>query len=206
MPFKAILGALMKVASNRCEKAGWAYDGAVFEVKNETPVFNLLLRLMLKAFTVALVVLLAGSSGYAQKSRSPRVPPFVYGTWAIYRHVEVGGHAGQTKERAKAQIGKTLRIGVQSFDHDSGLLWLGREPCKSVRYTMKVYGEGEDDTDKGSLGFYGLEQAKSDRDEFVVVSCSKQEVCDLELAKNQELAVYYDGWFFFLRKTNGVSE
>ena len=146
------------------------------------------------------MLLLVGGSGYAQKSRSPRVPPFVYGTWTIYRYLEVGGHAGQTKERAKAQVGKALKISEQSFDHDSDLLWFGSEPCKNVRYRMS-----DEDFGDGSLGFYGLEPARSDRDEFVVVSCSKRDLYFLELAKNQELAVYYDGWFFFLRKTDKVS-
>jgi hypothetical protein len=173
------------------------------EQKGKDSVFSLLPCSSLKAFAAALALLFAGSSAGAQKSPSPRVPPLVYGIWAIDRYVEVGGHAGETKERAKNQIGKILSIGVKLFDHDSGLLWLGSEQCKSVRYRMKV--NGQDDADKGSLGFYGLETAKSDRDEFIIVSCGKQEICELELAKNEELAVYYDGWFFFLRKTNGAS-
>lgn len=132
--------------------------------------------------------------------------PAVYGTWAIYRYVEVGGHAGETKERAKTQIGKTLRIGVKSFDYDSDILWFASDPCKSVHYRMKVDKEGDEDLGDGSLGFYGLESAKSDRDEYVVVSCSQRELYFLQLAKNQDLAVYYDGWFFFLRETKKVSD
>jgi hypothetical protein len=173
------------------------------DVKGRKPVFSLLLSSRLRAFTVALALLLTGSSAGAQKSPSPRVPAFVYGAWEIYDYVEVGGHAGETKERAKNQMGKTLTMGFKSFDHDRDLLWFGSDSCKSVRYKMKV--NNEDDADKGSLGFYRLEQAKSDGDEFIIVSCSKQEICELELTKNQELAVYYDGWFFFLRKTNGAS-
>jgi hypothetical protein len=164
---------------------------------------RLLPRPSLRACSVALVLLLCGNSAGAQKSPSTPVPSFIYGTWVIYKYVEVGGHAGETEERAKADIGKILKIGVKSFDHDSNILWLGSEPCKSARYTMKV--SSADDADKGSLGFYGLETATGDRDEFLVVSCSKQEICDLEFAKNQELAVYYDGWFFFFRKTKEVS-
>jgi hypothetical protein len=61
-----------------------------------------------------------------------------------------------------------------------------------------------DDADKGALGFYGFATATRDRDEFLVVSCSMQELCDLEFRKNQELAVYCDGWIFFFRKTKEV--
>lgn len=54
------------------------------------------------------------------------------------------------------------------------------------------------DDEKGSLGFYGLEQR--DSGQFLVVRCSDRDMYFFELAKNQELAVYFDGWFFFLRK------
>ena len=159
----------------------------------------MLSRSNLKAFTVALVLLLAGSSAFPQKTRSPRVPSFVYGTWTIYRFIEVGGHAPQTKG-AQAQIGKTLKIQVQTFDHDKDLLWSDNAPCKNVNYRMKV---NADALDSGVLGFYGLEEA--DKDQFVLVSCEKRDLHVFELAKNQELAVYYDGWFFFLRKTKAIS-
>jgi hypothetical protein len=97
---------------------------------------------------------------------------------------------------ARAQIGKALKIGPQSFSHDNNLLWLGTTPCKNVHYKMRV--ESSDESGKGSLGSYGLESAEVGQ--FVIVNCDKQDVCSLELAKNQELAVYFDGWFFFLRK------
>lgn len=144
---------------------------------------------------VALALFLVGSSGHAQKSHPASLPRFVYGTWVVYKFVEVGGHAGETRERAEAQVGKMLKISTQSFNHDNNLFWLGSTACKSVKYKLV----SEDDGGKGSLGFYGL--ADSERTEFISVICDKQAVCSLELAKNQELAVYLDGWFFFLRKT-----
>jgi len=59
------------------------------------------------------------------------------------------------------------------------------------------------DGEEGSLSFYGLEQAESGQ--FLVVSCEKRDSYFLEVAKNQQLAVYYDGWIFLLRKTLEMS-
>ena len=166
---------------------------------------SFLLRTNLKAFTVALMLLLAVSLVYPQASRSPRVPPLVYGAWVIYKFAEVGGHARQTKERAQAQIGKTLKIGRQSFEYDDNTLWFGRMPGKIPRYRIEVHRIGPDyEVDRGSLSFHDLDRPEADRDEFVVVSCAKRDLCYLEFAKNQEVAVYYDGWFFFLRKKGTI--
>ncbi len=145
----------------------------------------------------AIVSLLFGSVGNCEGSHSQAVPQSLYGQWTISRFVEVGAHAGQTKEQAQEQIGKTLRVEKQSFGHDSKFLWF-ENSCKNSNYKMQATGRG-----KGSLGFYGLEQ--EDSGQFLVVRCSDRDMYFLELAKNQELAIYYDGWFFFLRKTKGAS-
>ncbi len=196
----------MKLNSTRCEAGKLVFDGMVLDAQNGVPV-NFLRCSRLRAFAAALMLLAAGSLAYAQQNRSQRIPPFVYGTWTINRFVEVGGHSPRTKEQANAQIGKTLKIRVRTFDHDNDMLWFGNDPCKSVNYRMKVNKEGEYDVgDKGTLGFNGLEPASNDYDEFLVVSCSKREMYFLEFAKNQELAVYYDGYFFFLRKTKGAPD
>jgi hypothetical protein len=144
----------------------------------------------------AIVFLLVGAAGYSQGNHSQRVPQFVYGPWTITKFVEVGGHARQTKERAQEQIGKTLKIENKSFDHDSKFLWF-EDSCKSVSYRMQAT-----DNEEGSLGFYGLEQRGSGQ--FLVVRCSNRDMYFLELAKDKELAVYCDGWFFFLRKIKGT--
>jgi hypothetical protein len=159
-------------------------------------MYNLLLSSRLKVITVALVLFLVASSAYPQQ-RSSRVPPYVYSTWTIYRFVEVSGHAGQTKERAEAQIDKTLKIGVRLFDHDKNLLWLENVACKNVNYRM----ESPVDSGQGTLTFYGIKTASIDIDDLVTVICNKHEVFTFELAENQELAAYYDGWFFFFRKS-----
>jgi hypothetical protein len=157
----------------------------------------------LNVISCVLLVLLVATSAYPQQSRSPRLPPYFYGTWTIYRFVEVLGHAGETKERAETQIGKTLKIGLHSFDHDNNIHGLENTPCKYVNYKHTM--ETSDDLDKGTLSFYGLE-TEYDHDDLIFVSCNQQIVFAVELAKNRELAAYYDGWFFFLRKATTVSE
>jgi len=147
------------------------------------------------------MLLLTASWVHPQVSRSLLVPSTIRGTWVIYKFTEVGGHAGETIELAQAQIGRTLRIGRLTFEHDKDALWFGHTPCKNARYMIETHKNSQYDVgDKGSLGFYGLEPAESDRDEFLVVSCAKRAVCTLEFARNHELAVYYDGWFFFLKQ------
>lgn len=155
-----------------------------------------------KVVTAVLVLLLAGGSAYPQQSRPPSIPQYVFGAWTIYRLVEVAGHAGLTKERADTQIGKRLKISQESFDHDKNLLWLENVPCKSVRYRM----DSPADSNQGTLTFYGIRTASIDIDDLIVVSCNKHEVFTFELAENQELAAYYDGWFFFFRKNSPASK
>src|SRR5258708_38281403 len=91
----------------------------------------------LRAFAAALMLLAAGSLAYAQQNRSQRIPPFVYWTWTINRFMEVGGHSPRTKEQANAQIGKTHKIRVLTFDHENDMFWVGNDPCKSVTYRMQ---------------------------------------------------------------------
>ena len=145
---------------------------------------------------IAILFLFVTSTGYPQQSDSQRAPPWVYGQWTIAKFVEVGGHAAEKREKADAQIGKTLRIGAKSFDHDSKFLFFD-DSCKNARYRLEAT-----ESDKGSLGFYGLDE--EDKGQFLVVRCGNRDSYSLELAKSQELAVYFDGWFFFLRKTKGA--
>jgi hypothetical protein len=156
----------------------------------------------LLAITIALALFLAGNPAYTQQSRPPRIPAYVYGTWTIYRFQEVLGHARLTKERADTQIGKTLKIGLQSFDHDKNILWLEDVPCKAVTYKL----ESPADSNQGLLSFHGIRTANLDIDQLIYVSCNRQVVFVFELAENQELAAYYDGWFFFFHKAKPVSK
>jgi hypothetical protein len=53
---------------------------------------------------------------------------------------------------------------------------------------------------KGTLEFYGLEGASKNQSHRLVVLCNGRAKCHLEVAKDEQLALYYDGWLFFLRK------
>jgi hypothetical protein len=152
--------------------------------------------LILRIATIALVFV--GYANYPQRTPTQPVPQFVYGQWTITKFVEVGGHLEESKVRAEEQLGKTLRIAAQSFSHDSKFLWF-ENTCKNPTYRMK-----KTDGDQGSLGFYSLKQEEGGQ--FLIVSCNQRDSYFLEIAQNQELATYYDGWFFFLRKTKGTSE
>ena len=152
--------------------------------------------MILRIATIALVFV--GFANYPQRTPTQPVPQFVYGQWTITKFVEVGGHLEESKVRAEEQLGKTLKIAAQSFSHDSKFLWF-ENTCKNPTYRMK-----KTDGDQGSLGFYSLKQEKGGQ--FLTVSCNQRDSYFLEIAQNQELATYYDGWFFFLRKTKGTSE
>ena len=155
-------------------------------------------------FTVSMLLLLL-SSGHAQSGASSKLPSHIYGEWKINKFVEVGGHSGASRDDAEKQIGKRLKIERQSFTYDDGFLWFESSPCTGVQYEIEAQESKEREVRrKGSLAFYGLEAAQDNRSQFVIVTCGKRRLYYFELAKEKELAVYYDGWFFFLKKTTST--
>jgi hypothetical protein len=165
-----------------------------------------LYRSAIVTFAATLAFTPTGNASGSQNRVSTPIPSYIYGRWQIDRFVEVGGHTAETKNRAESQVGKTLNVDRMRFRHDDGLLWFGRTPCRNVRYGVEVHKDTQYVVgDKGSLSFYGLETPENDQETFFVVNCDKRDLCLLELAKNRELAVYYDGWFFFLKKSDTAS-
>jgi hypothetical protein len=134
-----------------------------------------------------------GNADEAPVANGPNVPSFVFGRWKIVGFVEVGGHAAEPKERARTEIGRSFTIGAHSFEHDRDFLYYENAACKNPSYRMT-----NENGDKGSLAFYALKQA--DKGKFLIVSCGNRSSYSVELAKDHHLAVYYDGWFFFLTK------
>lgn len=139
-------------------------------------------------------------TSHAQKRSAPSLPASIYGTWRIHKLEEVGGHAGETAELARKEIGKKIIFGRKSFSYDRGLLFFG-PPCRRVSYTFEVqklasYQAGE----KGTLEFHGLKSAKERQIQNVIVRCNARPQFYFELAEGDELAIYYDGWFFLLEK------
>lgn len=62
--------------------------------------------------------------------------------------------------------------------------WFESKPCSRVRYTLAVHRSKEYVVgEKGSLKFYGLEAAKQNQIQWIVVSCSGRPMYHFELAK-----------------------
>ena len=158
---------------------------------------------MSKGAITAILLLSLIQPMFAQK-RSSAPPAFIFGEWRIFKFEEVEGHTSKKPELAKEEIGRKLRFERNSFSYDSDFLWFESKPCSHVKYTLETYRfEEYVQREKGTLGFYGLEGAKENQTQRVVVSCGGRPMYYFELAKGNHLAIYYDGWFFFLEKTNG---
>ncbi|HEU0174740.1 MAG TPA: hypothetical protein VFV58_10795 [Blastocatellia bacterium] len=151
--------------------------------------------------TIYLLILI--HPAYAQR-RSSAPPAFIFGTWRIFKFEEVGGHGSEKPELAKEEIGRKVRFGRNSYSFDGNFLFFESKPCSQVRYTFEVDRfEEYVQREKGTPYSYGLEGAKENQTQSVVVSCGGRPMYYFELAKGNQLAIYYDGWFFFLEKMNG---
>jgi hypothetical protein len=154
-------------------------------------------------FTVAIsAVLLSGLAftSHPRRKATPLFPTSVYGTWKIHKLEEVGGHAGEKPDAARGEIGKRIRFGRGTVNYNRGFLFFD-PPCRRMSYTfearrLREYEAGE----KGTLEFHGLSPAKEGRIQHVVVRCNGRPLSYFELAGGNQLAAYYDGWFFFLEK------
>ena len=149
--------------------------------------------------------LLPSVSSLAQKRATPKIPTHFWGTWRVYKRAEVGGHAEEKPEKAAEEIGRRVKLGRRTFSHDRGLFFYD-PPCRRPRYTFEVrrYGPG----DKGALAHYDLSEygqgeARYGWVQSVIVRCGNEKEYYFELAKGKQLAVYYDGWWFFLKKARG---
>jgi hypothetical protein len=150
------------------------------------------------ALTAFLFLILIEPSYAHKKTEAP--PAFVFGIWRIYRFEEVGGHTTEKAELAQKEIGRTVKFGRSAFTYDKNFLWFGQR-CAPVRYKFEVHSFGEHNVmEKGSLEFYGLEAAKRNCSQKIIVLCKGRPLYYFELAKGNQLAIYYDGWFFFLEK------
>lgn len=136
----------------------------------------------------------------AQRKSAPAIPAFVYGTWEIRKLEEVGSHAGEKPDLARREIGKKIRFGRRTVSYDRGFLFF--DPlCRRVSYTFEVHKLAENEVgEKVTLDAHGLNPAQDGQIQEVVVRCNGRSQYYFELAKNGELTVYYDGWFFFLEK------
>lgn len=133
---------------------------------------------------------------------SDQIPAFVYGTWRIHKLEEVGGHAGEAPDVARKEIGRKIRFGRKAVAYDGDFLFFD-PPCRRVSYTFEEHKIGKYEAGRnGTLNFHGLSPARESRSLNVIVRCNGRPRYYFELAKDNELAIYYDGWFFFLKKVS----
>jgi hypothetical protein len=69
----------------------------------------------------------------------------------------------------------------------------------SYKFEVRVIAKNEIG-EKGTLDFYQLNPAKEGQIQNVVVRCNGRAQYYFELASGNQLAIYYDGWFFFLEQ------
>ena len=152
-----------------------------------------------KIATSAVLLLGLMCATHAQRKATSRIPASVYGTWKVYKFDEVGAHAGEKPELAQKEIGRKIRFDRKAVSYDKDFLFLA--PCRRVSYTFEVHVIVRDEVgEKGTLGFYGLNPVKEGQIQNVVMRCNGRPQYYFELAPGNQLAIYYDGWFFFLEQ------
>ena len=73
--------------------------------------------------------------------------------------------------------------------------------CRRPAYAFKKQKLSRHDVrEKGTLEFYDLGPRRRGWIEYVTVKCEDGAEYDFERAESGRLAIYYDGWFFFLAK------
>ena len=130
-------------------------------------------------------------------NRRSKLPSFIKGTWEIARYVEIGGHAYEKPDLAQAEIGKQITLDKFKVEYDQNFLFFG-DTCENVVYktTKHPFRYG----DKGTLWFYDLPEAQRKRAEDFIVECNGKDQYYFEVTKDKQLSIYYDGWFFILKK------
>ena len=132
-----------------------------------------------------------------RKNRKSKLPSFVKGTWEIIRFVEIGGHAYEKPDLAKAEVGKKITFDKFTVKYDSNFLFF-EDTCENTSY--KIVKRPFEAGDKGSLWFYDLPEAQNKRVENFIVSFNGENRYYFDVTKDKQLSIYFDGWFFFLEK------
>src|SRR5262245_28181600 len=154
------------------------------------------LRCVLMRVLLVLLLVLTPLT-FGQGGRSD--PSFIYGVWRIQRVQEVGGHAIDSA-RANREVGRELEFDRKSMSYQKELLFLGTS-CRRANYSIKKQKVGTYDVgEKGTLEFYDLAPKRPGWIEYVIVKCDDRAEYYFERAKGNSLAIYSDGWFFFLQK------
>ena len=152
-------------------------------------------------FKGVLVGAILATLGVIPPVLSDGLPEYLQSEWKITSFQEVGGHVAETPEKAAAEVGKWIRLEPKSFEFQNNMLFFGSDRCKSPRYHLVRREISEHEIiDKGSLMYYGLEGARDNEILELRISCRRADRFVFEVTSSDELAIYYDGNMFFLRK------
>ena len=155
--------------------------------------YFLFARCVVAALFFALTVATFGQSANSNAS-------FVYGVWKIRSVSEVGGHGSEVARSAEKEIGKKIEFREKRMSYEAGSLFFDG-PCTRAEYGLKKQKLGRRDVGvKGTLEFYDLVPKRRGWIEHIIVKCENGNEYQFELAKEKDLAIYYDGWFFFFEK------
>lgn len=156
----------------------------------------------MKVKIVVMLFLLFCSSAKAQSTFS-KPPKFIFGTWEIYRHEYTSRGTLITANRLKSYIGKKVTFAEKSFSHDKDFLFFDDE-CDLRKYTFETFKglEGEVGKTQGTLWMFGKKESQKNKIQWIKPNCGGQDMYYFEITKNKELAIFYDSYFFFLRKAN----
>ena len=150
--------------------------------------------------TNAVLLLSLMCATQAQRKAASTIPASVYGTWEIYKFEEVGGHGREKRELAQKEIGRKITFGRKAVSYDKDFLFFDPQ-CPRVSYTFEVRVLARNEVgEKGTLDFHGLNPVKQGQIQNVVLRCNGRPQYYFELAEGDQLAIYYDGWFFFLKQ------
>jgi hypothetical protein len=165
------------------------------------PKKGIVMKLINQKIFMPLIIVLLSINTFlaAQTKSSTNLPDIVWGTWEIYKYYEVGGHAGEKPEKAKNEFGKIIKFSKGAIDYSKKFLFFD-PPCQKISYSIKVINSEEFAPDeKSTLRYYGLSSAWENQTKYIIVECNSAPQYFFEITKDNQLAIYYDGWFFFLK-------
>lgn len=136
------------------------------------------------------------------------VNSFLYGHWKLDKIVDLGTKSDGDRP-SENEMKQELIISKSFFNCPQDTCFLIKGSYKKVKYfiSTKWYvlnSQGKTDStenlDKGTLAYYGVEEAFEDRSEIVVVESDHENVCTFEISKNGDLAFYCNDEFVLFKK------
>jgi len=153
-------------------------------------------------FIVLIICLLFCNISKAQYTFA-KPPKFIFGTWKIYKYKFIGGGTLITIDKAKSYVGKKVVFDKRSFHHDQDFLWFDDE-CGLTKYTFETFAglEGEVGKTQGTLWAYDVKEAQKNKIQWIKPNCDGVDYYYFEITKSKQLAIFYDHYFFFLKKVS----